>query len=451
MIEPPEPPRRRGTGVVALIVLALIASFALVMVRHRSGLRGDAGVARGSDRGRVVPPALRDPRTTAVEDVLARRARAVLRRDRGAFLATVDPVLPAFRQRQDRLFTALTGVRFASWRYDVGPGGTARTVPAPGRFAGGTTYAPAVVFLRYRLADFDSEPTVTAQHLTFVRRADGWRLGADTDFDRFGARTERDVWDFGPVVTVIGRHSLVLGHPGQRRLLSRLGAEADRDVPRVSRLWGVWSQRVVVVVPDTQRELAAILGRPAASLTRIAAVATAELLTAGGASPAVGNRVLINTANIHGLGPLGLQVVLTHEITHVATRAVTAAAAPSWLVEGFADYVAYRSTHIDVPSAARELRAEVQAGRVPVALPGDRDFSGSNDRLPQVYEGAWLAVRLIAARGGEPALLRFYRAVAGPDSTDSSSTLATALQDAVHLSPSAFTAAWRTYLRTELA
>ena len=38
----------------------------------------------------------------------------------------------------------------------------------------------------------------------------------------------------------------------------------------------------------------------------------------------------------------GKQVVLTHETTHVATRADTTAATPLWLSEGYADWVGYR-------------------------------------------------------------------------------------------------------------
>ena len=46
------------------------------------------------------------------------------------------------------------------------------------------------------------------------------------------------------------------------------------------------------------------------------------------------------------LGPQGAQIVMSHEAAHVATDAA-ASSMPTWLLEGFADYVAL--AHVDLP------------------------------------------------------------------------------------------------------
>jgi hypothetical protein len=123
--------------------------------------------------------------------------------------------------------------------------------------------------------------------------------------------------------------------------------------------------------------------------------------------------------------------VLTHELTHVATRAA-ASDLPAWLIEGFADYVGYRDSAIPVRRAAAELAAEVRAGRLPAALPARADFDDDRRRV-LAYEEAWLACRFIAARFGEERLVRLYRR-----------------EVALGMTTAAFTVAWREYVRGEL-
>lgn len=435
------------------MVVALTAADLLVGFRMGRGQPADGPTAR-PPLARVVPlrpvespvRSAAERRSDALTALLDARAGAILRRDRAGFLATVDP---AFRREQQRLFDALSVLRFASWRYDLDAPVTGRAVPNRGRFRGAVeTYAPRTVVVLYRLSSFDGAPTSTRAGLTFVRRGAGWLLGADSDFDGTPAGTQREIWDYGPLTTVSGPHTLVIGRPSDRRMLNRLRAEAERDIPLVTSIWGpAWPRRVVILVPDSQRQLATIVGKPYGSLSNIAAVATAEL---GGSGPtsAVGNRILVNPATISRLGTLGWHVVLTHEITHVATRAVTASAAPTWLVEGFADYVAYRSTPVADSAAAPDLTAALLAGHTPSHLPPDEAFTGTNTILAQVYEQAWLAVRLIASRAGTAGLLRFYRAVASR--ADSTSALRAALAREVGVTPGGFVVLWRSYLRTAL-
>jgi hypothetical protein len=159
--------------------------------------------------------------------------------------------------------------------------------------------------------------------------------------------------------------------------------------------------------------------------------------------------VAINPGPFRSLSDFGRQVVLQHEITHVATRDVTSTNTPYWLAEGFADYVGYLDSGATVRSAARELGADVRAGRLPKALPSERDFAGDNPRLAQSYELAWLACRLIAERVGRDGLVRFYRAVSAASGTPAAA-LTSSMRAELEMTPAEFVAAWRVHLRRDL-
>ena len=57
----------------------------------------------------------------------------------------------------------------------------------------------------------------------------------------------------------------------------------------------------------------------------------------GAAERVLGNRIVVNTANVSGYNDLNLQILITHEMTHVATRTL-GDGVPLLLVEGFADW-----------------------------------------------------------------------------------------------------------------
>jgi len=438
------------------VTAAAAAIIATAMIIASAMIAATAAAERTTRAPATLTPAAAVSAATAgraagIAAVLAQRADALRSHDRGRFLATVDGAVPTFQQSQSRLYTALATVCFASWRYQLDAPDVGRRVPNPARFRGASeVYAPRSVLVRYQLAGFDTQPAATFAALTFLRRGDRWLLAADTDFDATGTPTQREVWDFGPLVTVTGRHSLVLGHPASRRLLSDMADHADDAVPAVSAVWGSgWPQRVVVVVPASLREFAAVVGRPTAALSGIAAMATAELDAGPGTAPAVGNRVVVNPSILGQLGALGEHVVLTHEVTHVAARSATSRTAPPWLVEGFADYVAYRGVRLPASTIAWQLADGLRARRLPARLPGRADFAASNPSPNLAYEEAWLAVRMIAEQLGRDGLVRFYRSVAGA-SAAGMAALADGLQAQLGLSPSAFTVRWQDYLRSEL-
>jgi hypothetical protein len=382
-----------------------------------------------------------------VRGLLATRAAAVRDRDRAAWVGTVDPSARAFRDRQGSLFDALGGVPLSDWTYRLDPDSSPPDRPDLDEVRGAGWWAPQVT-LTYRITGYDVAPTVELQRLTFVPRAGGWFVAADDDFAGEGKDTARGIWDAGPVTVVRGGSSIILGHPGSRSLMRRVAASVDAAVPRVTSVWGpMWSQKVVVLVPSSRAELSRIVGGTG-DYSQIAAVATAELNGAATGYHPVGDRVVVNPSNFLKLGSLGRRVVLTHEVTHVATRAATGPAAPAWLVEGLADYIGYLGVGVSYAVSAQELRDAVRAGHLPSALPSEHDFEGTNADLAQVYEQAWTAVSLIAETYGRRGLLRFYRTVGRAEPTPSA--VDDAFRSLFGTDLAHFTEAWRRDLPTRL-
>lgn len=365
-----------------------------------------------------------DTATAAVRRVLDRRAAAVLDRDEAAFRATGTATGTGFANLRE--------VPLAGWSYRLtalhrsGDRATARAE------------------LSYRVRGYDTAPVTVDRALRLARTGGAWRVTSDLPAGKGGAQ----LWDQGAVTAVRGEHSLVLGvgQPGAR--LRSFADLADRAVPAVSEAWGTdWARHVVVLVPKSLEGMAGLLGAPVSGYRGIAAVTTGE---AGGSAKAPADRIIVNPDAYGVLGDLGKQVVLTHETTHVATRAHTTAATPLWLSEGYADWAGYRGSGRAPGQVAPELERAVVEGQVPAALPEDGDFGFTSDagRLARAYEGGWMACRLIADHWGEVRLNDFYRAVG--DHPGRAGAVEDALRDVLHTTPERFTQLWRQYLRDQL-
>jgi hypothetical protein len=459
MPPPGRPPRRRRrpawiAAVLAVVAVLELAAGVVALGRLHSGGGTVAlpGSTLAGPRAAPAPvPNGSDPgagREAAVRSLLDRRSTAMSSRDRTGWLSVIDPAATAFRAEQAALFDNLAQVPLTSWRYVLdGPGSRALTAAAARAYQPAAVWVPPVQ-LEYGLRGVDSSPTQRPQVLTFVQRGQTWYLAADTDPVADGTHTWRGVWDFGPVRVRRGGSSLVLAHPRNADRLDTFAAGADAAVPRVNSVWGnKWSRQVAVLIPDDNAELVALVGPQFAS-SRIAAVSIADFADVSSAR-ALGQRIVVNPANLDRLGASGRQIVLTHEITHIASRAATGDRMPTWLVEGFADFVGYRDSGLPVSVIGQEVAQAVRARGWPGRLPADADFRGDSPRLSLAYEEGWFACRLIAARIGLPGLVAFYREVGanaggGPGAVDA------ALRRSLHLSTAQFVQQWRQAVRSEL-
>lgn len=378
-------------------------------------------------------PTATDAATGAIEHTLDQRADALLDRDESGYLAAVDPAADALLAAERRTYRNLVDVPVRSWDYEV------RDVERSGK------HATARVELRYRMEDYDSAPVTSARTMELTERNGRWYVTAD----RPGEGGVQQLWQQGAVDVVHGRRSLILGVGQDNDRLREIAAAADRAVPAVDEAWpGEWSGRVVVLVPDSVESMAGLLGATTTSYRGIAAVTTGETRQQEGSSPA--DRVIVNPDAYGILGDFGRRVVLTHETTHVATRADTSKATPMWLSEGFSDWVAYRDTSPVDGQAAPELERSLRGGNLPAALPEDGDFAfdAKADELARAYEGGRLACELIAERWGESKLTDFYRAVGEHEKREGA--VEDAMNEVLSVTPDEFGGLWRDYMRERL-
>jgi hypothetical protein len=441
------PPGNGGAGLrllAGLVGLAVVVNLVVAL--------GYLASPRGTPISGVAPPptVAADPAApaldrSALEALLDRRSEAVLARDRGGFLGTVDPAAADFLVRQRRLFDNLSRLPLALWRY------RAEGIQAAG--PGGWWIR---LTLSYRLRGFDTSEVARHQYVHVAhRRGAGWVIAGDGSAQRY--LDDPEVWDGGTLTVVRGGRSLVLGADAQERTLRQIAERIDAAVPLVSGMVGdSWARRAVVLVPQTQQQAAALVGQ-GQDLGQIAALAT----VVGGPGQAA-DRIVVAPRTFPRLSSLGRRVVLTHELTHVATGGARDTRTPMWLVEGLADYVGYKGLAIAPTAAARELAREVRDGELPATLPDQDDFASSSPRLSQSYQEAWLACRMIAQRYGEDKLWQLYRTAGGtPDSGATGSDRGAggdgrqretrALRSVLGVDAAAFIEMWHDYLREELA
>ena len=439
-------PRISGSAMTAGIAgLAIVANL-LTAVAYLAAHDGESRAVASSRPAAGAPPA---PGAAAVRSLLQRRSRAVLSRDRAAFLATVDPSGQAFRAGQRVLFDNLAKVPLETWRESL-----ADTRPAVAADDGWT----ARLTLTYRLRGFDRHDLVFTEYLTFHRRPGaGWAVSGDGA--AHGLRDDPQIWSGDGLTVVRGRRSIVLAEDGavageafaaRAKGLRDIAARLDTGVGAVSRVVGDrWARHVVALVPATEQKAEAMAG-DMRNLGDIAALAT---VTGDEGGPRTGeDRVVITPTAFARLSALGRHVVLTHELVHVAMGGARDAKTPMWLIEGLADYVGYKDAGVPVRAAGRELAGLIATSGVPAALPDRAEFAGSGDRLAAAYEEAWLACRMVAERYGEGRLVRLYRtAEAEPEDSGDPRVQDRALRAVLGIGTDRFVALWRAYVRRELA
>lgn len=452
---------------VALLVVLLLAATAGWLIARPTGpghdraggsasstSSGGSNASGTSPRDPAAPPSQAE--VSEVGQLLGRHAVALTGRDQASWDADLDTTASAagYRKQEQAAFTALAGVPLSTWRYVLLAPVTDPDVlrPAANRLVGRVVVLH--VQLQYGFRRVDPLPTAKDEWLTAVHRTAGWRLAADTDTETGGGLSWHGPWDFGPLLVRSGPHTLVLAHPAHRAELATFADLVERSVPVVTSVWGTnWNDQVAVLMPDSTAEFQAVTGDNSDSHD-IAALAVADSRnpdpTADPKTAVLGARIVLNPTNLSRLDAAGRRLVIQHELTHVATRAVTDDQMPTWLIEGFADYVGNLGSGRTDTDIAPELTADVRAGRLPGALPLAADFDNAGNRLPELYEEAWLACRLIADRIGQHGLVRFYTTVAQGSERDPASALASGLRGLLHTDQQAFIASWRAYLRTQL-
>ena len=387
-----------AAGVALLALLALVA----VLVLRPGGQAQPPQPALGQQPATSLP---NDP-TVQVPQLLAKRARAVLARDRAAFLSTVDRRRTAYYRSQALLFDRMRTVPFSAFAYRVIDDRNLAGARARARYGPDPVYLPQVQ-ARYRFRGQDATPMVARYFYTFVLTRSGWRIAGQGDARPRG-RDDVEIWDAGPVRTARTARTLILLHPGYEALAARLLRFADRAYGQVAAAWiGRWEGKVVILLPRDQDEAERLVGTR--DLSQVAAVAASSVIP-GAVERVLGKRIVVNTTNVAAYDAVSLQVVVTHEMTHVATRTL-GGGVPLLLVEGFAEWAALEPLRYPLPASRPSLARQVQAGRFDGTLPGDREFRGRDASV--AYDEASTFCLWVAQTYGKPKLRSLYSTFAG--------------------------------------
>lgn len=279
---------------------------------------------------------------------------------------------------------------------------SARYVDETGAVAGDGSWT-AEVALTWAFEGFDREPASAEVAVTFVADGDG------TAIRRFGGADGLEpLWLQGPLEVRRTEQALVMvsaSRPAVEREVATYVRRVARGVEVVRRVLPGWRPSAVVEVPASAAALDASLGAAEGTYGGIAAVTT----TADGTgSPDAPVHVFVNPDVTRALRGAGAQVVMNHELVHVATDAATSTV-DLWLLEGFADYVALRDVRLPLSTTAGGAIGLVRRDGVPRRLPGAAEFDTRAADLEAAYELAWLACDTLADMAGETALLDVYR------------------------------------------
>lgn len=259
----------------------------------------------------------------------------------------------------------------------------------------------ASVDLTWAFSGFDPRPARTEVVVTF--RPDGER----TAIDSFGGEGRTPLWLTGPLSVVRSGASLVVV-AGSRQDAEQWAGRVRRGIPVVRRVLPDWRPRVVLEVPASGAGVDEALGAEPGTYAAIAGVTASADGTLGPRAPV---HVYANPDVTARLRQRGAQVVVSHELVHVATDAVDGVV-PAWLLEGFADYVALRDVPLPLTTAASRAIDLARRDGLPRRLPGPEELDTRAEDLEAVYEQAWLACRVLAETAGEDALVATYDAVA---------------------------------------
>jgi hypothetical protein len=340
---------------------------------------------------------------TDLEELLARRARAVRTGNLTAFLDDVDSARPNFRARQERYFLNLRELPLAAFRYSLDQGVT--TLP-DGRMQG-------VVELRMRLERYDALPVRTAALFTFRRLESGaWVLSEDRNraFEKDND-IEPQPWDLMRIQVKEGDGVLGVFDEQSIDAAYQIIDEIEDGIRVIKQEVPVrWSGRVVVYALSDMRVLSGLDDLPGGDPNRLDGVAFP--IRASPESPRLAAiRFMLHPRMIYRNDESRSRLV-RHELTHVAIGRRDDRV-PTWLSEGLAEYVSVQPIVPYERMISREALDAAQAG--PDSLPLDNEFNGPHSGAN--YGIAWYACEYIADAFGEKALWRLFDAMRAGNGT----------------------------------
>lgn len=398
---PPPPRRRRGPVVVA--VLALLAALAI---------GGGAAVSAATDTDGAVRTlggpgpagAKADARDGALAEVLNRRAKAVKERDKAAFVGDVDKSDPDFVASQETVYENLIKLPFEEFSYKIGDSaGFDDSIPTElkSKYAG-QIRAPGVAII-HRIRNIDPDPVAAPWVPIYAQVSSKWLLVGEAKGSKdLPSGVGGQPWDGGPIVVEQTEKVVGVFAANNRTLARQLVEIADLALEQVAIVRpGQWVGKVFMTAVRERKVFDAYFGASPERVDQVAAIAVPhynDVPDWNSQATYSATRVIFNPDEIdEDTDQLGAD--MSHEFTHAAMAPVTTGWTPTWLVEGFAEYVSYKNVQINAESLKRALE-----GAATENLEAGEAFY----KEPINYITGWLACRMISETYGEAKLIQLY-------------------------------------------
>jgi hypothetical protein len=387
---------RSGWGAAVLALLMLLA-----------------GVVAGctDNHSRLIPTSVTGS-VSAIEEqqLLDRRADAVLKDDLTAFLSTLDRSNPNLIARQRRFFANLRDLPVQTLRYTVLKSDWPAELHAK---SWGRYVSVPQVKVATQLADFDSVPVVRTTGFAFGRKAGkpviiSELTGAGKQFPGSSPAP----WDLVRIHVREGGRTLQLYDSGTWHDSAEIDSTLRRGVANVQEgLPFSWDGQVVVYVFSSKVVLNSFEGVPGGNIKHLGAM-TFPMYAVLGQPKVAGVRFTLLPSSVRAGQPF-LDRIVRHELTHVAVGDRDDGV-PVWFAEGLAEYMGART----IPTDERRIAtvAVNRARKGVTKLPASAGFNGPDQAWN--YALAWMACDYIVASQGEARLWQLMDALhAGGDGT----------------------------------
>lgn len=246
----------------------------------------------------------------------------------------------------------------------------------------------------WRIPGLDGADREATDVVTLRREADGWERLSPV----------RLPWGVSDPVSRTSSRCRVVGSREAAAEVDAVHASCERSVPAVVDVWPGWSGAAVIVLSDS-------------ALSPGTGARVEGLVTDG--LPAPADRMLVDTGAVAALSETGLDVLLRHELVHVAMRATGSSPVPLWFQEGLASHVGYAGVVDDRAAQLDELRrlqTRRDAGLWPGSAPDEVAFDDPMTR-GDAYVAARLAVEVLMDSDGRDAVLAVAAGDGGTDET----------------------------------
>jgi hypothetical protein len=259
----------------------------------------------------------------------------------------------------------------------------------------------AAVTVTYRIEGVDDRPVAVPWVPIFALVSGQWRLVGEATGKSLPSGVGGQPWDAGPIA--VERSARAVGvFSASHRDRAKLMRLAEQALDRVARVRpSNWVGKVFVVAVQDRAVFDAYFGAAPERVDQVAAIAVPhynEVHEWVNAAEYSATRIIFNPDELEE-GSQQLADDLTHEFTHAAMAPVTTGWTPTWLVEGFAEYVSYKGAEI----VQSRLRQALRGVATEDLHAGDKFYDE-----PMNYITAWLACRMIAEKYTEAKLIALY-------------------------------------------